>query len=99
MTIIPPSLQTGHHSHCPHYATYLIECTCPPNYRFKPDTPPSTKELQTAIPTPRDLALHDLRYLLTYPNLGAWGMETLIETLNKLIPEFLNEPIVHNRGI
>ena len=42
-------------------------------------------------PSPKDLALHDLRYLLSFPKLGAWGMETLIDTLHVLIPE-LREP-------
>lgn len=34
----------------------------------------------------RALALADLRYLLSFPRLGAWGMEALKDTLAVLLP-------------
>lgn len=49
--------------------------------------------LSCACISKRDRALHDLRYLLSYPRLGAWGMETLIDTLNQVVPEFAEEPV------
>lgn len=37
----------------------------------------------------RTLAIHDLKYLLSFPSLGGWGMEALVDTLHKLLPELI----------
>jgi hypothetical protein len=43
----------------------------------------------------RAAQIADLRHLLTFPKLGEWGMETLIDTLNQLIPELAENPVSH----
>jgi hypothetical protein len=40
----------------------------------------------------RPKALKDLRELLTYPHLGAWGMQALNDTLDQLIPDLRTDP-------
>lgn len=37
--------------------------------------------------------LEILRHLVTFPSLGAWGMEALIVTLNRVVPEFKENPL------
>lgn len=34
-----------------------------------------------------------LRHLANFPALGAWGMEALIVTLNRVVPEFKENPL------
>lgn len=41
----------------------------------------------------RLVAISALRYLLYEKELGAWGMDALISILNKLIPEFAENPV------
>lgn len=44
-------------------------------------------------PTRRSLQIADLRHLLSFPRLGAWGMEVLIDTLNQVVPELAENPV------
>lgn len=50
---------------------------------------PKTGELNGTrlIDPKREVAIADLNHLLSFPRLGAWGMEALIDTLRVLVPE------------
>lgn len=50
---------------------------------------PWSKEACNCETMKKDRALDDLRYLLTFPRLGEWGMEALKDTLTQIIPEDL----------
>ena len=42
----------------------------------------------------RAVALMDLRYLLSFKKLDAWGMDALIDTLSTLVPEINKTPAI-----
>lgn len=48
-----------------------------------PNTHPSVRAEQIEV----------LRHLMSFPRLGAWGMEALIVTLNRVVPEFRENPV------
>jgi hypothetical protein len=46
-----------------------------------------TAPMTNTTPDKRKVALSDLNHLLSFPQLGAWGMDALKDTLAVLIPD------------